>query len=94
MCYIEYMTPQLTAEQREALQAHPDKPLRVEDEQTHKVYLVVAEEALPTLWEDYIRREVKKGLDAADRGEVEDWDVESIKSEGRRILPQRRSQTS
>jgi len=83
------MTPKLTDEQRLALQASPDKPLRVEDEQTHKVYLVVSEETLPTLWEDYIRREVRKGLDAIDRGEVEDWDIESIKAEGRQILEQR-----
>ena len=82
------MTPKLTEEQRQALEANPEKPLRVEDEQTHKVYLVVGEEALPTLWQDYIRREVKKGLDAIDRGDVEDWDIESIKAEGRRILEQ------
>ena len=42
-CHIDYMTPHLTDEQREALQAHPDTPLRVEDEQTQKVYLVVAD---------------------------------------------------
>ena len=88
------MTPKLTEEQRQALQANPEKPLRVEDEQTRKVYLVVAEEALPTLWQDYIDREVKKGLDAVDRGEVEDWDIESIKSEGRQILEQGPSPTS
>ena len=88
------MTPKLTDEQRQALMADPEKPLRVEDDQTHKVYLVMAEEALPTLWDDYVRREVSKGLDAIDRGEVEDWEVESIKSEGRRILQQRPSQTS
>jgi len=88
------MTPKLTEEQRQALQANPEKPLRVEDEQTHKVYLVVGEEALPTLWQDYIDREVKKGLDAVDRGEVEDWDIESIKSEGRQILEQGPSPTS
>ena len=88
------MTPKLTDEQRQALQANPDMPLRVEDEQTHKVYLVVGEEALPTLWEDYIHREVRKGLAAIDRGEVEDWDVESIKSEGRRVLENGQSQMS
>lgn len=87
------MIAKLTEEQRQALQADPKKPLRVEDEQTRKVYLVVAEEALPTLWQDYIEREVRKGLDAADRGEVEDWDVESIKSEGRQILKQASSPT-
>ncbi len=88
------MTPKLTEEQRQALQANPEKPLRVEDEQTRKVYLVVAEEALPTLWQDYIDREVRKGLDAIDRGEVEDWDIGSIKAEGRQILEQGPSPTS
>ncbi len=89
MDYEDYntsMAPKLTDEQRLALEANPGKPLRVEDEQTDKVYLVIGEETLPTLWEDYIRREVRKGLDAIDRGEVEDWDIESIKAEGRRIL--------
>lgn len=80
------MIAKLTQEQRRALQADPKKPLRMEDEETHKVYLVVAEEALPTFWQDYIDREVRKGLEAVDRGEVEDWDIESIKSEGREIL--------
>jgi len=80
------MIAKLTEQQRQALQADPEKPLRVEDDQTHKVYLVVAEEALPTLWQDYIDREVKKGLEAVDRGEIEDWDIESIKCEARQIL--------
>ncbi len=75
----------MTEQQRQALQANPERPLRVEDDETHRVYLVVAEEALPTLWQDYIDREVKKGLEAADRGEIEDWEVESIKSEARQI---------
>lgn len=44
--------------------------------------------------EQYIQREVKKGLEAIDRGEVEDWEIESIKSEGRQIFENRRSQTS
>ncbi len=82
------MTPKLTDELRLALEANPGKPIRVEDEQTQKVYLVMSEEALPTLWEDYIRREVKRGLDAIERGEVEDWEIESIKAEGRQILEQ------
>jgi len=66
------MTPKLTPDQRSALQANPGRPLRVEDDQTHKVYLVVSEEALPSLWEDYVRHEVQKGLNAIDRGDVED----------------------
>ena len=88
------MTPKLTDEQRQALEANPAVPLRVEDEQTHKVYLVVGEEALPALWADYIHREVAKGLVAIDRGEVEDWEIESIKSEGRQVLEERHSRMS
>ena len=80
------MIVKLTDEQRVALEANPGAPLRMEDPHTHKVYLVFSEESLPTLWEDYIRREVEKGLAAIERGEVEDWDVESIKAEGRRFL--------
>ena len=88
------MTPKLTDEQRQALEANPAVPLRVEDEQTHKVYLVVGEEALPTLWEGHIHREVAKGLAAIDRGEIEDWEIESIKSEGRQVLEKGHSRMS
>jgi hypothetical protein len=80
------MTPKLTEEQRKALHQSPGRPVRVEDEQTHKTYLLVGEDALGSLWEDYIHREVQKGLEAADRGEVEPWEIESLKAEGRRIL--------
>lgn len=88
------MTPKLSDEQRQALQEHPDKPLRVVDQQTRKVYLMVSEEALPTLWEGYIQREVKRGLEALDRGEVEDWEIDSIKVEGRQILGEHCPKTS
>ncbi len=79
--YNTRMTPKLTDEQRVALEANPGTPLRLEDPKTRKVYLVLSEESLPTLWEDYIRREVERGLAAAERGEVE-----SIKSQRRRVL--------
>lgn len=45
------MMPKLTEELRLALQAHPGQPLRLEDEQTNRVYLVVSEESLPSFWE-------------------------------------------
>lgn len=83
------MVPRVSEEQRQALQANPGKPLRVEDDQTSRVYLLLSEESMPTFWADYLRREVIKGLDAIDRGEVEDWDVQSIKAEGRRTLDRR-----
>ncbi len=69
------MTPKLTDELRLALEGDPGRPIRVEDEQTQKVYLVMSEEALPTLWEDYIRREVKKGLDDVKAGRTRRYEV-------------------
>lgn len=72
------MTLKLTKKQREALQQDPTKPLRVEDDETEKVYVILDEQALPSLWDEYIRRELQRGLDQLDRGEVEEWDVESF----------------
>ena len=83
------MIAKITDEIRHAVNEHPGQPIKLEDDQTHKVYLLIDEGAMPALWEEYIRREVEKGLAAIDRGEVEDWDVESIKAEGRETLKQR-----
>ena len=78
------MTPKITKEQREALQRSPEKPLRMPDDETNKVYIIFDEQALPTLWEDYIRREVQCGVDQLDRGEGEEWDVEAFLKEAHR----------
>ena len=78
------MMPKLSKEQRDALNQQPGKPLQVEDEETHKKYVLIDQQALPTLWEDYIRREVQQGLDAIDRGEVEPWDIEATVAEAKR----------
>ncbi len=83
------MTPELTKEQREALQREPTKPLRVRDGETEKVYVIFDEQALPTLWDDYIRREVQRGLDQLDRGESEEWDIEAFLATAHRRHAQR-----
>ena len=80
------MMPRITEEQRAALRDNPGRPVRVEDDQTHQTYLLLSADAMPALWAEHIRREVAEGLAAIDRGEVEDWEVQSIKAEGRRIL--------
>jgi hypothetical protein len=80
------MSPTITDEQRQALQQNPGQPVRVRDEKTDQVYLLFGAEGMSILWEEYIRREVEQGLAEIDRGEVEDWEVESVKAEGRRIL--------
>ena len=83
---------QLTPEMRAALLAHPGEPLHIADEETRIVYLVIEQGACPELEEEYIRARLEEGFAAAERGEVEDWDSESIKAEGRRILQQRQTQ--
>ncbi len=88
------MAPKITEQIRNAVKEHPGQPIKLQDEQTQKVYLLIDESAMPSLWEEYIRQEVGKGLAAIDRGEVEDWDVESVKAEGREVLKQHRSALS
>ena len=80
------MTPKLTNadEIRNALQRDPTKPVRVRDDQTDKFYLIFDEHALPTLWEDYIRREVQRGLQQLDRGEGQPLDIEATITEAHR----------
>ena len=78
------MTPKLNRELREALQRDPTKPLRVKDDESERVYVIFDEQSLPTLWDDYIRHEVQRGLDQLDRGESEEWDVEMFLAEAKR----------
>jgi len=80
------MSCHITNEQRDALQANPGEAVKLHDEKTGRVYLLVGEDAMPVFWEGYIQREVQRGLEAADRGEVEDWELESIKVEGQQLL--------
>ena len=80
------MPPKITEEQRRAIEAHPGEPVRVEDDKTHQVYILVEESEAPKLYEQWLRRQLQEGFDAADRGEVVPWDPDRIKAEGRRRL--------
>jgi hypothetical protein len=61
------------------------------DDQSQKVFLVVPEEALPTLWDEYFRNELYKGLAAIEQGEVAEWDVEATIAEAERRAALRNS---
>lgn len=80
------MTPKLTETDkiRDTLQRDPAKPVRVQDDVTQKVYVIFDEQALPTLWDDYIRREVQRGVDSLDRGEGQSLDMDATIAEARR----------
>jgi hypothetical protein len=79
---------------RNALAERAGQPIEVRDDTTDRVYLLIGEDAFPALWDQYLRREVEKGLAAIDRGETEDWDVESVKAEAREILKKRETSPS
>ena len=87
------MIPKLTPEMRTALLEHAGRPVRIEDEQSRKTYLLVEEDTVGQLFEQWLVRELQAGFDQADRGEVVDWNAERIKSEGRRRLRERSSDT-
>jgi predicted transcriptional regulator len=89
---METSNLQLTAEQRQALLAHPGAAIHIADEETRRVYLLIEQGVFPELEEEYIRARLEEGFAAIERGEEEEWDSESIKAEGRRILQQRRPQ--
>ena len=82
------MVPKITEEQRRAIEAQPGEPVRLEDDQTNRVYVLVEESQAPLLYERWLQYQLQEGIDAADRGEVVEWDPARIKAEGRRRLSQ------
>lgn len=85
------MILKLPPEMRTALQEHAGQPVKIEDEQSRKVYLLVEEDAAHQLMEQWLCRELQRGFDQADRGQVVEWNPDRIKSEGRRQLRERSS---
>ena len=91
--YNTLMTPKLTDEMRQALKQEPGRPVKVKDEQTQKIYVLVADDDFNTMVHMEFSRQLKVGFDQADNGEFVDWDPEKLKAEGREIL-QKRSNAS
>jgi hypothetical protein len=83
--------PQLTPEQRQAIAASGGLPVQVEDPDTHKLYVIVEHQAGAPLGDEYIRRELEKGIAALEAGRRVAWDPERIKEEGRRRLAARKA---
>jgi hypothetical protein len=74
------MTPKLTTEMREALR-HAEGPVEVEGDDGVIYFLVRREDF--TLEDDALRRALQVGLDQADRGESQPWDVEAFLAEAK-----------
>jgi len=88
------MTPKLTEEQREAISAQPGGFVRVEDEETHKVYFIIEESKASELYDQWLRQELQKGFDAADRGEVAEWSLEEFLADAHRRHRERTTGTA
>jgi hypothetical protein len=82
---------QLTPEQRQAIAANDGLPIRFEDPETHKLYVLIEQPPDLSLDEAYIRDEVANGIAALDAGQRIAWDPERIKQEGRRRLASRKA---
>ena len=72
------MTPKLSEEQRQALDNHPDGPIVVEDDQTQRIYVLVARDEFHRLVDAQLRAELRVGFDQADAGDVGAWDIEEL----------------
>jgi hypothetical protein len=82
---------ELTPDQRNALLAQPESPVYISDRETRKIYVLFEKGKFPELEEEFIRDRLQEGFAAVERGEVEEWDSASIKSEGRKLLNRRPS---
>jgi hypothetical protein len=85
------MPPKLTEEQRQAIRNSPGHAVEVEDEETQRVYVLVARDDFRQLVDDALKRELQIGFDQADSGDVADWDVEEILAEAHRRYSARTS---
>jgi hypothetical protein len=74
----------LTDEMKQALAARPTGPIPIEDDQTHKQYVLLKKEDYLRLHDDYIRRELQVAFDQVDRGEVDDLDMKAVLAEAHR----------
>ena len=75
---------------KEALRTQSEEPLEIEDDETHKTYLLVEKEHVNQLLDQWLRRELQIGFEQADAGDLVPWDPEKIKAEGRKRLAERK----
>ena len=75
------MEPTISKELEQAVTAHPEGALKVQG--ANGTYWIMTSSAME------IRTAVQLGLDQADRGEVELWNSDEIKSAGRQLKQDR-----
>lgn len=70
--------PKLTEEQRQAIRSQPGGFIQVEDEQTHRIYVLIEESRANELCQQWLREQLQQGFDASDRGDVAEWDLRTF----------------
>lgn len=87
------MTPKLTDDQRRTLRNHPKGPVPVEDEQTHKVYVIVDQEmhlkAMEALREQEDVLATQAGIDDMEAGRVVSFEEVDARIRERLGMPPR-----
>jgi hypothetical protein len=68
----------LTPEQIAAVQ-DGEGHVRLQDPITRRIY-ILAEQIEPLIDDEYIAAKLSEGLDAVERGEVSDWNVDELKA--------------
>lgn len=78
------MRPKLSEEQRQAIRKTHGGPVEVEDDPTHRVYIIVARDEFHQLVEEQLRQELQIGFDQADAGDIGEWNIETLLAEAYR----------
>jgi hypothetical protein len=81
----------LPAELRPILHAQGDEPLRLFDDETHKVYVLVEQPPASALEDDQVRNLLAEADEDIASGNVAPLNMDEIKAEARRIFEERRA---
>lgn len=81
----------LPAELRPILLAQGAEPLRLFDDETHKVYVLVEQPPGAVLSDDDVRRLLAEADEDIACGDVAPFNMEEIKAEARRLFEERRA---
>ena len=75
---METSNLQLTPELRQAIAAHPDQPLYIEDAETRTAYLLIEQGKFPELEEEYIRDGLAMAREQIARGEISTDSIDEV----------------
>jgi hypothetical protein len=81
---MDACNPQLSPELRQALAAHPNEQLYIEDAETRKIYVLVEKGKFPQLEENYIRDGLNSAREQIARGETSTANIQEIIAEAQR----------